>query len=186
MANTKDFYTRIQNKHDTEANWRKAINFIPLVGELIVYDSDTVDREIVIDEETIVIPACNYQRFKIGNGINKVTELPFYSDFLLADIEDAKKYAAELDKTLEAADNALKKRLDDLEARELFTNIITHKKISQDSNLLLSDIIETYILNIDYDSKIKFDTAEIVIGGATSDSTTAILGKAILGKMILG
>jgi hypothetical protein len=27
--NEKMFNTRIQNKHDTEANWKKAINFVP-------------------------------------------------------------------------------------------------------------------------------------------------------------
>ena len=29
---------RIQNKHDTFVNWEKATNFIPLEGEVIVYD----------------------------------------------------------------------------------------------------------------------------------------------------
>lgn len=61
---------------------------------------------------------------------------------------------------------------------------------------LLSNIIETYILNIDY-NPISFDITEIVFGGGSSgsegedsgdnsDSTTAKLGYAILGKMILG
>lgn len=47
----------------------------------------------------------------------------------------------------------------------------------------LSSIIDTYILNIDYESLLAFDTSEIVIDGTT---TTSMLGKAILGKMILG
>ena len=54
--------TRIQHKHDIEANWLKAINFIPLASELIIYDKD----------ETY-----NYERFKIGDGITKVNDLPF-------------------------------------------------------------------------------------------------------------
>jgi hypothetical protein len=33
-------YTRAQQKHDIEANWIKAINFIPLEGEIIIYDAD--------------------------------------------------------------------------------------------------------------------------------------------------
>jgi hypothetical protein len=33
-------YTRTQQKHDIEANWLKAENFIPLDGEIIVYDAD--------------------------------------------------------------------------------------------------------------------------------------------------
>lgn len=42
-------------------------------------------------------------------------------------------------------------------------------------------------LDIDYEAHVAFDTSEIVVG-VTEDtgSTTAVLGKAILGKMILG
>ena len=41
MANSgKTLQTRIQLKHDTEANWKTAGNngFKPLAGELIIYD----------------------------------------------------------------------------------------------------------------------------------------------------
>ena len=31
---------RMSQKHDTEAHWKLAINFIPLKGELIIYDVD--------------------------------------------------------------------------------------------------------------------------------------------------
>lgn len=60
MAN-KNLDTRIINKHDTEENWSKA-NFIPKQGELIIYDKDD-----------------NYdiERFKIGDGITSVNNLPF-------------------------------------------------------------------------------------------------------------
>lgn len=34
----KKLLSRIQNKHDTLENWNKATNFIPLKGEIIVYD----------------------------------------------------------------------------------------------------------------------------------------------------
>lgn len=56
------FNTRIVHKHDTEANWNKAINFIPKAGELIIYDPD----------ENYV-----YSRIKIGDGVTIVTNLPF-------------------------------------------------------------------------------------------------------------
>lgn len=42
---------------------------------------------------------------------------------------------------------------------------------------------DTYILTIDYEKLLAFDIAEIVIGGA---NTSAVLGKAILGQMVLG
>lgn len=65
----KNINTRIILKHDTEANWNKAINFIPNKGEVIIYD---------IDENF------NYERVKIGDGVNNATQLPFINDNYLA------------------------------------------------------------------------------------------------------
>lgn len=47
---------------------------------------------------------------------------------------------------------------------------------------ILSNIIDTYILSIDY-SVLAFDTTEIVVGSTTN--ITSVLGQAILGQMIL-
>ena len=58
----KNFNTRIINKHDTEANWEKAVNFIPMQGEIIVYDADE---------------KYGYERMKIGDGKTLVSDLPF-------------------------------------------------------------------------------------------------------------
>lgn len=58
----KQLNGRLQNKHDTEANWLKATNFIPMIGEIIVYDIDETH---------------DYERMKVGDGINTVTNLPF-------------------------------------------------------------------------------------------------------------
>lgn len=58
----KTIKTRIQQKHDIEANWIKAVAFIPMLGEIIVYDVD----------ETY-----NYERIKIGDGKTVVSALPF-------------------------------------------------------------------------------------------------------------
>ena len=32
---------RFAQKHDVEANWNKATNFIPKAGEIIIYDKDS-------------------------------------------------------------------------------------------------------------------------------------------------
>lgn len=53
---------RIKLKHDTEANWLKATTFKPFKGELIIYDVDS---------------AHSAPRFKVGNGVNVVGDLPF-------------------------------------------------------------------------------------------------------------
>jgi hypothetical protein len=65
-------HRRIVHKHDTEENWIKAKNFIPLKGELIIYD---------VDENN------TYERMKIGDGVfnadtglmegTNVNDLPF-------------------------------------------------------------------------------------------------------------
>ena len=59
MAN-KTFQGRIVQKHDTKANWDKATNFVPLKGEIIVYD--------------------DLKKIKIGDGATKVGNLAFIND----------------------------------------------------------------------------------------------------------
>ena len=53
---------RIQLKNDTEAHWEKAVNFIPLSGEPIIYLADE---------------AHPFFRMKIGDGATTVNNLPF-------------------------------------------------------------------------------------------------------------
>ena len=62
MANEKQIKARLQQKHDIEANWNLATNFVPKQGELIVYDKD--------DENAV-------ERLKIGDGVSAVSNLPF-------------------------------------------------------------------------------------------------------------
>lgn len=54
MANVK---TRIIQKHDSSANWAKATTFVPLKGEIIIYD--------------------DLGKVKIGDGTTKVNDLQF-------------------------------------------------------------------------------------------------------------
>ena len=61
MANVVKYNSRIVMKHDTKAHWDLAVNFIPLAGEIIVYD--------------------DLKKIKIGDGINNVENLPFFSEF---------------------------------------------------------------------------------------------------------
>lgn len=56
MAN-KEIKTRIQNKNDTSENWAKAVNFIPLKGEIIIYNDAL--------------------RFKVGDGTTLLSQLEF-------------------------------------------------------------------------------------------------------------
>ena len=63
MAN-KTFQGRIVQKHDTKAKWDKSTNFIPLKGEIIVYD--------------------DLKKIKIGDGATKVGSLTFINDLPIA------------------------------------------------------------------------------------------------------
>lgn len=65
--------SRVVNKHATEATWNSS-SLVPMQGELIIYDID--------DSYT-------YERFKIGDGIHSVKELPFATDSLEAAILDS-------------------------------------------------------------------------------------------------
>lgn len=53
----KIYKGRISQKHDTSENWEKAGNFVPLTGELIIYD--------------------DLHKIKIGTGSTKIKDLPF-------------------------------------------------------------------------------------------------------------
>lgn len=57
---------RIQLKHDTEENWGKALRFIPLQGQPIIYDADPDNGQ-------------PFPRLKIGDGSTPVVDLPFFS-----------------------------------------------------------------------------------------------------------
>ena len=74
MASEKTMNARLQQKHDIEANWLKAVNFIPKDGEIIVYDVDDTH---------------NLPRLKIGDGITNVNTLPFVERQIVA-IDDGK------------------------------------------------------------------------------------------------
>ena len=71
--------------------------------------------------------------------------------------------------------------LDEIKASIILTSQqVTHRES------LLSNILENYILTIDYDMLLAFDTSEIVINAtSTPTSTASVLGQAILGQMIL-
>lgn len=61
----KKIKSRVIQKHDTAANWAKAVNFVPKDGEIVIYDSD----------ETF-----EYPRIKVGDGETLVGNLKFAKD----------------------------------------------------------------------------------------------------------
>lgn len=71
---------RIRSKHDTTANWDAAVGFIPLPGEIIIYD-DYETKTYTVEEygetvtKTVLIP-----NIKIGTGNAYVQDLAFVDD----------------------------------------------------------------------------------------------------------
>lgn len=68
---SKTFNSRIIVKHDTAVNWDNTINFIPLLGEIIIYDPDETYK---------------YSRLKIGDGVTSVVDLPFELDPIISNM----------------------------------------------------------------------------------------------------
>ena len=63
----KKILGRLVQKHDIESNWKLAVNFTPMQGEIIIYDIDS---------------NYSYERLKIGDGVKNVNALPFVDDAL--------------------------------------------------------------------------------------------------------
>ena len=68
----KRLNSRVILKHDIEANWLKS-SFIPLAGEVVIYDVDT---------------DYSYERLKLGDGVQNVNALPFVNDELRSELID--------------------------------------------------------------------------------------------------
>ena len=84
----KELNARLPQKHDYEANWIKAINFVPMKGEIIVYDPEIDARgNVAILPEGRTSPY-DYARFKCGDGETKVNDLPFMFAYLEDKIDD--------------------------------------------------------------------------------------------------
>lgn len=70
--------SRIQHKRDSTANWNAARGFVPLVGEVIIYnDYKTIRKEIDGEMKNVNVPG-----IKIGDGQTYVQDLPFIDEEL--------------------------------------------------------------------------------------------------------
>ena len=71
---------RIQSTHDTTANWNAAVGFIPLPGEVIIYDDYEVKTYTVEEYGETVEKTVNIPNIKIGTGNAYVQDLAFVDD----------------------------------------------------------------------------------------------------------
>lgn len=95
----KNIKSRVINKHELEVDWEKAAAFIPLKGEIIIYDRETlIDGSVIPNAVTDqngnsllksgrTIPF-NYERFKIGDGTRVANDLPFAYSIVADEVKD--------------------------------------------------------------------------------------------------
>lgn len=71
------FDARIRLKHDTTVNWNNARGFVPMAGEVIIYDDYQVKTWQEQEYGEIVTKTENIPGIKIGDGQAYVQDLPF-------------------------------------------------------------------------------------------------------------
>lgn len=83
---------RIQIKHDITENWNNAIGFIPLPGEIIVYDDYEIKTYTIEEYGETVTKTALIPNIKIGTGNAYVQDLAFVDektrDILMAHIQN--------------------------------------------------------------------------------------------------
>lgn len=71
---------RIKSKHDTTANWNNARGFIPLAGEIIIYDDYETKTWTEQQYGETVTKTVNIPNVKIGTGNAYVQDLAFVDE----------------------------------------------------------------------------------------------------------
>lgn len=84
--------TRIKIKHDTTENWNNARGFVPLAGEIIVYDDYEIKTYTVEEYGEAVTKIVLIPNIKVGTGNAYVQDLAFVDektrDILMEHIHD--------------------------------------------------------------------------------------------------
>lgn len=80
----KQINARLVQKNGFESDWLLATNFIPLRGEIIIYnaEADQNGNLLQIKDAPVTLPngrtePYTYARFKIGDGVTPINALPF-------------------------------------------------------------------------------------------------------------
>lgn len=110
---SKNIKTRIQHKHDLEANWLRAPGFVPLKGELIIYDAETQDTfntaydvlSAELKDELGRTTPITHVRVKVGDGDRTVKELEFVDAHIIETISNIENSYATKDELLSNIDS---------------------------------------------------------------------------------
>ena len=95
--------SRVQLKRDTTANWNNAVGFIPLPGEVIVYEDYETKTYTVQENGRTVTKTVNIPNIKVGTGNAYVQDLAFVDEktrsLLLDHIQDQNVHVSTEEKT---------------------------------------------------------------------------------------
>lgn len=133
--------TRIQLKSDVEANWNKTVNFVPYLGELIIYSAEQQTDPLPTGRST----RYSFSRLKIGDGQTDVINLPFVdAGSLNGDEEIIYKYASYSVFPLQGSNNALYL---DLSTKQLYyyDPMLGYKQISMANINATSNSVKTFV-----------------------------------------
>jgi len=122
--------TRIMSKHDTTEHWNNAVGFIPMAGEVIIYDDYQVKTWQVEEYGEVVTKTKNIPGIKIGTGNAYVQDLAFVDedirDTLMEHINNADIHTSLAEKLFwnnkVNVDDAYEKIHDELEDETLIIN----------------------------------------------------------------
>lgn len=134
---------RVQQKNETETDWSKARGFLPLKGEIIVYNPDDTH---------------NAARLKVGNGSTPLINLPFIQEgFIDSELSDTSENAvqnkvvkSELDKRQDKITSETSLTIGDLDIQ----TTLTLKNSDESSNVeaILMSGSSQYRNDIEYPS----------------------------------
>lgn len=162
--------SRLRQKIDTEVNWNKATNFIPLDGEIIIYKADE---------------NYSYERIKIGDGETTVIDLDFVNSI------DANLTQSGQAADAKAVGDAIENKVDKEEGKGLSTNDYTTEekeklagidtgatKITVDSSLSSSSTnpVQNKIINSALNNKansVHDQAASTITAGTFAGAVTA-------------
>lgn len=125
MSIEKNMNARIQHKHDIEANWNKALNFIPKIAEIVVYDIDELHDKV---------------RIKIGDGVTDVKELPFFGGEAIDSVQP------DWDQTDETAPNFIKNKPDEFDALALVSEMELVAPVVDEANIIYTNENEEVLI----------------------------------------
>ena len=124
------FNTRIMLKRDTTVHWNNARGFVPMAGEVIIYDDYQTKTWQVEEYGEIVTKTENIPGIKIGDGNAYVQDLPFVDkdlrDKLMAHINNSEIHTTLAEKLFwnnkVNVDDAYEQIHDELEDETLILN----------------------------------------------------------------